>query len=386
MVLGREHRPADRDVWLDAVVVAGATATLASAALLAPVMAVNGGSLTPDGVSVAYPIADGLLLGMVVWGFAVSRWHPSRALLLLGAVLALVAVADLLFAYHDALGAHEVGSWLDVWPAATLALAAAAWAPNAARGWSASGSRRALAIPVGCAVVAVGVLIYGNLAGIGGLALGLAAATTVLVLVRAERSTRRLATETMLEERRRIARDLHDGLAQELAFIGRNAALLRDQGVTTGLPERIQASVERASVESRLTIAALSEAPDVSFELWLGRAARDVARRHGVDLDLDLSPGVTVSPAQRVEVARICCEAIANAARHSGADRIGVVLERHAPSLRLRITDGGCGFDPATVTGSGFGLVGMRERAQALGAALDVRSSEQTGTCVELVL
>ncbi|HZT54425.1 MAG TPA: histidine kinase dimerization/phosphoacceptor domain-containing protein, partial [Gaiellaceae bacterium] len=119
-----------------------------------------------------------------------------------------------------------------------------------------------------------------------------------------------------LEERRRLARDVHDGLAQEIAFIGRNLRLLRQRGMDSELLDRILQGVERAQEESRRVVGALSWRIDQPLDQALAVAARDAARRHGAAVDLELEPGVVLSPHEREAVVRIAAEAVANAARH----------------------------------------------------------------------
>jgi signal transduction histidine kinase len=190
-----------------------------------------------------------------------------------------------------------------------------------------------------------------------------------------------MSRTAVLEERRRIARELHDGLAQELAFIGRNVRSLdpEDQSVA-----RISASAERALSESRRAIDALTKPLDEPFDVALAEAARETAEREGTAVDLDLTPDVELDFERRDALIRIACEAIANAARHGKADRVRVQLVngRH---VRLQVSDDGTGFDPASdVRRSGFGLVSMRERAQSVGGSFEVRSGPGRGTTVEV--
>jgi len=82
---------------------------------------------------------------------------------------------------------------------------------------------------------------------------------------------------------------------------------------------------------------------------------------------------------------RIACEAVTNAARHSGADQVDVRLERDGSAVRLRVCDLGHGFDTAD-PGGGFGLTLMRERARSAGADLVVSSMPGYGSHVEVTL
>jgi signal transduction histidine kinase len=197
---------------------------------------------------------------------------------------------------------------------------------------------------------------------------------------------RSLAEAAVLEERRRIARDLHDGLAQELAYIGRNVAgLSAADGDRSERIERLQKAVERAQLESRQALEALSQPTGEPFETVLARAVEEVADRYGVEVELDLASGVRLSAARAESLVRIACEAVANAARHSGAERVALSLDRDGRHVRLRVSDGGRGFDPAAPT-AGFGLVSMHDRARATGGRLRIDSAPGRGTTVEVAL
>jgi signal transduction histidine kinase len=187
------------------------------------------------------------------------------------------------------------------------------------------------------------------------------------------------------EERRRLARDVHDGLAQEIAFIARNVRLLREQGAEPQLVERIMRGVVRAQEESRRVVGALRSTVDEPLEQALAEAALDAARRHGASLDMELAKGISMSPREREAVVRIASEAVANAAQHSGAETLRLYLERLDAGIRLGVTDDGEGFDENEPK-RGFGLVTMKDRAEALGGKLHIDSRRGAGTKVELEL
>jgi signal transduction histidine kinase len=189
-----------------------------------------------------------------------------------------------------------------------------------------------------------------------------------------------------LEERRRLARDVHDGLAQEIAFIGRNARLLREQGAEPQLVERILRGIARAQEESRRVVGALAETKaDEPLERALAQAAEEAARRYGAAVDMELASGIALSPQEKEAVVRIASEAVANAARHSGTEVLRLYLERLDAGMRLKVVDDGEGFDEDQPR-NGFGLVTMKERAEALGGKLRVDSRRGAGTEVELEL
>ena len=176
-----------------------------------------------------------------------------------------------------------------------------------------------------------------------------------------------------LEERRRLARDVHDGLAQEIAFIARNARLLKKYGAEPELVERILNAVARAQEESRRVVGALAARVDEPLDQALADAARESAARYGATVDMELASGIALSPREREAVVRIASEAVTNAARHSGAEVLRLYLERLEAGMRLKVVDDGVGFDEEQ-PGSGFGLVTMKDRAEALGGKLRIDS------------
>ena len=195
----------------------------------------------------------------------------------------------------------------------------------------------------------------------------------------------RVAEAAVLEERRRLARELHDGLAQELAFIVTQARGLREQ-TTNRRAQLIVGASERALDESRRAIAALTRPLDEPFEVSLGQTVEEVARRFGARVHRRLAPGVGVTGARREALLRIAREAVANAARHGRAGSVIVSLDERE-GVRLRVEDDGDGFDVAGVDprSGQLGLTSMRERAEALGGSFEV-VSQPGATTVEVRL
>jgi signal transduction histidine kinase len=188
-----------------------------------------------------------------------------------------------------------------------------------------------------------------------------------------------------LEERRRLARDVHDGLAQEISFIARNVRLLHEHGAEPQLVERILRGVARAQEESRRVVGALAPRPEESLDQAVAQAVQEAARRYGASVDMELASGITLSPREMEAVVRIASEAVANAAQHSGAEVLRIYLERAEAGVRLGVEDDGSGFDEEQPR-RGFGLITMKERAEALGGKLRVDSRRGVGTRVELEL
>jgi signal transduction histidine kinase len=193
-----------------------------------------------------------------------------------------------------------------------------------------------------------------------------------------------LAEAAVAEERRRIARDLHDGLAQELAYLATHGPLL---GRRSDLPELeyVAAAAERALAESRRAIALLSSSSDEPLDLALVQTVEELVNRAGGRAEFDVETGVDVPPATREALLRIVREAVANACAHANADVVRVQFTNGGP-ISLRVEDDGVGFDPVEVDSKGFGLTTMQERAHAIGADFHVDSKLGRGTAIEVRL
>ena len=192
------------------------------------------------------------------------------------------------------------------------------------------------------------------------------------MFIRLGERNRRAIARAVEAERRRLARDLHDGVLQELGWV--RSALLRGAPAGELLP-----AVDRAMTELREAIAAKA-APDEPLAVALNRAVLGVGDRLGVPITLTLDEAVVVAPAVRDGLVGIAREAVTNAAQHSGSSIVRVTLSER----RLAVGDDGGGFDPAYGRPGGFGLTSMRERADAIGAVLTVTSAPGHGTCVEV--
>ncbi|HEX5469319.1 MAG TPA: sensor histidine kinase [Gaiellaceae bacterium] len=209
-----------------------------------------------------------------------------------------------------------------------------------------------------------------------------ALALGVAVEIRGYRS--RLTEAAVRAERRRIARDLHDGVAQELAYIVGRAKSGRRPASTIAEIERV---AERALDDSRRAIAALVAESDEPLEDALRSMLDETAARMGVSVELDLQEGVNVTPAVREALIRVSREALLNAARHGAAQSVRVRLTSSGET-ELEIVDDGTGFDPDAPSRdrTRFGLVSMRERTRLVGGELLVRSQPGRGTKVKVVL
>jgi signal transduction histidine kinase len=184
-----------------------------------------------------------------------------------------------------------------------------------------------------------------------------------------------------VEERRRVARDLHDGLAQELAWLTTQSDLVASgEGGRESL-EGLALSAERALTETRLAIVKLSEREDVRLDTLLETLAHQIGTRYGREVHLDLHP-VDVDETTSRELALIAREALTNAVRHSSAGQLALRLYGTDDSVNVIVRDNGTGLDPSRANSTGFGLTSMRERAAQVGGRCSIVSHPGNGTIV----
>ena len=198
---------------------------------------------------------------------------------------------------------------------------------------------------------------------------------------------RAIAAATLAIERERIARDLHDGLAQDLAFIALQGQTLSSE---LGPEHPLALAARRAVAASRGVIVDLAASGAATIDAALRQVANEVAARFGIEVDvripIDDGEDLTELGAnQREDVVRIAREAIVNAARHGSAHHVGLLLDYDGDQIRLRISDDGRGMSQHKVSGrGGYGLQMMRARAAALGGHLVTRPAAQGGVEVEV--
>jgi signal transduction histidine kinase len=235
----------------------------------------------------------------------------------------------------------------------------------------------AIAILAGAAALAIGALP---------LHAGVRAACLALLVLATSRELsehwRGVSAAAVREDRRRVARDLHDGLAQELAFISCQSKRLA-RSFDGEIVSYVGLAAQRALDESRALIGGLSTVSDEPLERAIGRAARDVAARGGACVELSVQRDVRLRPEAGEALVRIVREAVSNAVRHGGAENVRVELVS-GDLLYLRIDDDGLGFSGQPV--AGFGLTSMRQRAEALGGSLQLEPRPGGGTSIEISL
>jgi signal transduction histidine kinase len=206
-----------------------------------------------------------------------------------------------------------------------------------------------------------------------------------------------LATEQLAtaRERNRLARDLHDTLAHALA--GLVVQLQAIETLLKGEPEAARSELVKARriaqeglQETRQAIQDLRVNPieDLGLSRALERAAIDFGDRAGVQVDLHIGdPQAAISNDIAAQILFIAKEAFNNIERHADARCVEVTLARNNGQLLLEIRDDGRGFDEAQVDeAERFGLQGMYERAEMIGAQLSVESKVGQGTAVQLTM
>jgi signal transduction histidine kinase len=188
----------------------------------------------------------------------------------------------------------------------------------------------------------------------------------------------------VLAERRRLASDLHDGLAQDLAFIVMQGREIEQR---LGGQHQIVSAARRALRASRGAIINLSAAQASTGLEALESVARELADRYGVDVVVE-SDGTELDGHVRDEVVRIAREAVLNAIKHGAASHVLVSLKTQQGHTLLEINDDGVGISPAEHGNSrrGYGMRAMRDRAERLGGSLVIRRGTHRGTVVELLM
>jgi signal transduction histidine kinase len=188
-----------------------------------------------------------------------------------------------------------------------------------------------------------------------------------------------------LAERRRVASDLHDGLAQDLAFIATHGVQLAQE---YGPDHPLAIAARRALALSRGAISELSDMRSVAPRDALEAIAQELRERFEMSIAIDADPDAELAPDSSEDVLRIAREAIANAGRHGHAKNVLVSLRATGDGIALRVRDDGCGMrtDPACAPAEGFGIGSMRERATALGGRLALRERGGGGIELEVVV
>ncbi|WP_248679435.1 sensor histidine kinase [Sinimarinibacterium sp. CAU 1509] len=222
-------------------------------------------------------------------------------------------------------------------------------------------------------------------------------------VVRSERRFRTLAKSVwhvQEEERRRLARELHDGIGQTLTALANQVQRILDDARgagNLGLEHRLGDALDltRSALHdtrelSRLLRPTLLD--DLGLDAALNWLARTLSERTGLDIELQSALDERrLHPDVETLVFRITQEALTNVIRHACAQSARIVLALKTSALVLRIEDDGSGFDTALLTaaersGTSSGVRGMRDRAELFGGSIELRSAPGRGTVVQLTL
>lgn len=196
-------------------------------------------------------------------------------------------------------------------------------------------------------------------------------------------------------ERARLARELHDGPAQVLSAVQVRLAALGYRDELEALPEIRQelsdlaATCREALRDVRREIRGLRACAshDEGFATTVRALAERFGEETGVRVDADVAD-LPLPPQARTQAIRVVCEALTNVRKHAAATRVAVRAGRDGKTLVVEVADDGAGFEAAALPrgAEGFGLVAMRQRAEAVGGALEVESRPGRGTRVRLRL
>jgi two-component system NarL family sensor kinase len=194
------------------------------------------------------------------------------------------------------------------------------------------------------------------------------------------------------DERARIARDVHDTLAQEFAAVGLHieAGLAHLEPRDRARPSLTQAldAARQGLDEARRSITSLRASPleNRSLAEALGALSRRFTADTGVLVRVDISDVGSLPAATESELFRIASEALTNVRKHSGAREVSIRLETVRDQLRLAVTDAGVGFELRGARRRGFGLSGIEDRARVAGGRATIRSAPGRGTSVTVMV
>jgi len=202
----------------------------------------------------------------------------------------------------------------------------------------------------------------------------------------------RIEDQATLQERNRIAREIHDGLGHTLAAqtIQLNNALLfwksEDEKALEFLKQAKQLGSE-ALLEIRKSVSVLRSNPlqGLSLESAIDKLLQDFQRMTAIEVSNSIRLPVLLSQELNTTLYRIVQESLTNIHKHAEATMVTVGLQQHAGQIYLSIADNGKGFDPAQNT-MGFGLQGMRERVAAAGGQFAIYSKSENGCRISVSL
>jgi two-component system nitrate/nitrite sensor histidine kinase NarX len=203
-----------------------------------------------------------------------------------------------------------------------------------------------------------------------------------------------LEYKTMIQERTRLAREIHDGLAQTLGFLKLQVAQMRNH-YANGDTERLRQNMDliydalsEAYQDARQSIDGLRISPEGDdLSGWLDQAVREFEELSGLRVTTRLNVSVQLQPEVHAQLVRIVQEALSNVRKHARAQRVWIDCHEIDGDMVLEVRDDGVGFLPEDVSKSSrHGLRGMRERSDLLGADFQVVSRPREGTTIRVRL
>ena len=200
--------------------------------------------------------------------------------------------------------------------------------------------------------------------------------------------------QAVVDERTRLAREIHDGLAQTLAFLKIQAAQMQNflaRGETEKLTNTLQANYRTLSdayVDARQAIDNLRRVPTNNLRDWIGQVAADFEQDNSQKVNLVIEEFSSEYPANiQAQLIRIVQEALSNVRKHSGATSVNILGNHTVDAYLIEIQDNGQGFSPqdnSVVGNSHYGLRGMRERSESIGADFQITSQPGQGTRISV--
>jgi signal transduction histidine kinase len=188
------------------------------------------------------------------------------------------------------------------------------------------------------------------------------------------------------DERARVARDIHDGLAQYLFAISTQVSMLESGAPLDQVLPRLKRASTAAQQEAKFAVLALSSAGGSErFDSALRRYVEVLTADGGMEVEIEVDPQVKLAPDEQIEVFRIVQEGLGNARRHAGAGHVEVAISHRAGRRVVTVSDDGVGFDETSVV-AGLGVANMRSRADAIDGALTLKTGPGRGTAIEVVL
>ncbi len=188
------------------------------------------------------------------------------------------------------------------------------------------------------------------------------------------------------EERARVAREIHDGLAQYLFAISTHTSMLESGAPLDELLPRLKEAAAAAQQEARFAVLALSSASGTApFDAALRRYVEFLTADGALEVDVEINRSVQLAPDEQIEVFRIVQEGLANVRKHAGARRAEVRIVQRGSQRVVLVRDDGAGFDGEELA-AGQGLKNMRQRSEAIDGAFALRSTPGMGTLLEVTL